>query len=96
MSTVLDLWRDANINRAEGLEVTNRETGVQSIVPHFDSSLINSSEQNEEEREHQMALTQLRGEQALALQRVANEGSGTASVGASSGVSSLGGSFHTA
>ena len=55
-----------------------------------------TEEQNEEEREHQMALTQLRGEQALALQRVANEGSGTASVGASSGVSSLGGSFHTA
>jgi len=53
-----------------------------------------TEEQNEEEREHQMALTQLRGEQALALQRVANEGSGTASVGASSGVSSLGGSFQ--
>ena len=55
-----------------------------------------TEEQNEEEREHQMALTQLRGEQALALQGVANEGSGTASVGASSGVSSLGGSFQTA
>lgn len=55
-----------------------------------------TEKQNEEEREHQMALTQLRGEQALALQGVANEGSGTASVGASSGVSSLGGSFHTA
>ena len=55
-----------------------------------------TEEQKEEEREHQMALTQLRGEQALALQGVANEGSGTASVGASSGVSSLGGSFQTA
>lgn len=53
-----------------------------------------TEEQNEEEREHQMALTQLRGEQALALQGVANEGRGTASVGASSGVSSLGGSFQ--
>lgn len=39
MSTALDLWRDANINRAEGLAVTNRETGAQSTVPHIDSSL---------------------------------------------------------
>ena len=37
--SVLDLWRDANINRAEGLVVTDRETGVRSTVPHFDSSL---------------------------------------------------------
>ena len=39
VKSALDLWRDANINRAEGLEVTNRKTGEQSIVPHFDSSL---------------------------------------------------------
>lgn len=43
MSTALDLWRDANINRAEGLVVTNRETGAQSTVPHIDSSLFDSS-----------------------------------------------------
>ena len=35
--SALDLWRDANINRAEGLVVTDRETGVQSTVPHKDT-----------------------------------------------------------